>query len=462
MDKKNSWLKYSGHQLQELHRICESYKEFLDRGKTERECIQEILSLAGKAGFKDLDQVISDHEDLCPGDKVYRVFMNKTIVLYILGKNSPEEGMRILGAHIDSPRLDLKQVPLYEDTEMAYLDTHYYGGLKKFLWVTIPLALHGMVFKKDGSAVCVSIGEKETDPVFCITDLLIHLSSEQMEKKTRVAIEGENLDILIGSRPLEQEEKDAVKANILQILKEQYDIEEDDFLSAELEVVPAAKARDCGLDRSMIASYGQDDRACVYTSLRAFLDQTEVPEKTLCCLLVDKEEIGSKGATGMHSRFFENSTAELMNCMGSYSELTLRRCLANSSMLSCDVSAAFDPLYPKVYDKRNSAYFGHGLCFNKYTGARGKHYSNDANAEYVGQIRRIMDDADVTFQTCELGKIDAGGGGTIAYISARYGMNVIDSGVPVLNMHAPMEISSKADVYEAYRGYKAFLSAVAG
>ena len=459
MDKKNSWLKYSRKQQQELQQFCEGYKEFLNRGKTERECIQEIISLAGKAGFRDLDQIISSHGTLCPGDRVFRVFMNKTVVLYIIGKKSPEEGMQILGAHIDSPRLDLKQVPLYEDSELAYLDTHYYGGLKKYLWVTIPLAIHGVVSKKDGSTVCISIGEKEDDPVFCITDLLIHLSAEQMDKKTRVAIEGENLDVLIGSRPLAQEEKDAVKANILQILKETYDMEEEDFLSAELEVVPALKARDCGLDRSMIASYGQDDRACVYTSLQAFFDQTDVPEKTLCCLLVDKEEIGSVGATGMHSRFFENTTAELLNCMDAYNELALRRCLANSSMLSCDVSAAFDPLYPTVYEKRNSAYFGHGLCFNKYTGARGKSSSNDANAEYVGQIRRIMDEAGVSFQTCELGKIDVGGGGTIAFISARYGMNVIDSGVPVLNMHAPMEISGKADLYEAYRGYKAFLAA---
>ena len=381
--------------------------------------------------------------------------------------------MRILGAHIDSPRLDLKQNTLYEDTEMAYLDTHYYGGVKKYQWVTVPLALHGVVAKKDGSVVEISIGEKEDDPIFCITDLLIHLSAEQLEKKARLVIEGENLDVLFGSRPApkqaadsddcaakdKKDEKEAVKANILHLLKEQYGIEEEDFLSAELEVVPASKARDCGLDRSMIASYGQDDRVCAYTSARAILDQQDVPTVTMCCLLVDKEEIGSVGATGMQSRFFENTVAELMNSTGFYSELTLRRCLCNAKMLSSDVSAAYDPLYASAYERRNAAYFGHGLTFNKYTGARGKSGSNDANAEYIGWIRSVMDDAGVAWQTCELGKVDVGGGGTIAYISALYGMDVIDSGVAVLNMHAPMELSSKADVYEAYRGYRAFLEA---
>lgn len=477
MSKENVWNSYTQEQLLELTSLTEDYKAFLDAGKTERECVRKASQLAQKAGFQDLDEIIARGASLGPGDKVYRVCMKKSIALFILGTQPLEKGMRILGAHIDSPRLDLKQNTLYEDTEMAYLDTHYYGGVKKYQWVTVPLALHGVVAKKDGSVVEITIGEKDTDPIFCITDLLIHLSAEQLEKKARLVIDGENLDVLFGSRPAAAEksaddssktEKDgqtdkaageAVKENILHLLKDLYGIEEEDFLSAELEVVPAQKARDCGLDRSMIASYGQDDRVCAYTSLRAILDQQGVPETTMCCLLVDKEEIGSVGATGMQSRFFENTAAELMNCTGRYSELGLRRCLTSSKMLSSDVSAAYDPLYAGVYERRNAAYFGHGLTFNKYTGARGKSGSNDANAEYIGWIRAVMDSAAVSFQTCELGKVDAGGGGTIAYISALYGMDVIDSGVAVLNMHAPMEISSKADVYEAYRGYKAFLEA---
>ena len=397
-----------------------------------------------------------------PGDKVYACGMKKMLVLFQIGKQPLENGMRILGAHIDSPRLDLKQNPMYEDTELAYLDTHYYGGVKKYQWVTIPLAIHGVVAKKDGSVVEISIGEKEDDPVVFISDLLIHLAAEQMEKKAKVVIEGENLDILVGSRPISEKDetgktqKDAVKANILAILKEQYGMEEEDFLSAELEIVPAAKARDCGLDRSMIMAYGQDDRVCAYTSLEAQLD-VPVQERTTCCLLVDKEEIGSVGATGMRSHFFENTVAELMECAGDYSELKLRRCLSRSRMLSSDVSAAYDPLFASCFEKRNSAYFGHGLVFNKYTGSRGKGSSNDANAEYIAAIREMMDKHGVAFQTAELGKIDVGGGGTIAYITALYGMEVIDSGVAVLNMHAPQEVTSKTDVYEAYRGYCAFL-----
>ena len=371
------------------------------------------------------------------------------------------EGMRILGAHIDSPRLDLKQNPLYEDTELAYLDTHYYGGVKKYQWVTIPLAIHGVVAKKDGTVTEICIGEKEEDPVVFVSDLLIHLAGEQMEKKARVVIEGESLDILIGSRPLaevgeEEKQKEAVKENILSILREQYQIEEDDFLSAELEIVPADRARDCGLDRSMVMAYGQDDRVCAYTSLEAQLS-VDVQPYTCYCLLVDKEEIGSVGATGMQSRFFENTVAELMNCAGQYSELELRRCLSCSRMLSSDVSAAYDPLYASFFEKKNSAYFGKGLVFNKYTGSRGKNGSNDANAEYMAAIRSMMDKHHVAFQTAELGKVDVGGGGTIAYISALYGMNVIDSGVAVLNMHSPMEVTSKADLYEAWKGYRAFL-----
>ena len=460
--KDNAWLSYSEEQKAELEALSGRYKKFLDAGKTERECATEAIRLARAAGYVSLEEVQEAGKTLQPGDKVYACGMKKMLVLFQIGKQPLENGLRILGAHIDSPRLDLKQNPMYEDTELAYLDTHYYGGVKKYQWVTIPLAIHGVVAKKDGSVVEISVGEKEEDPVVFISDLLIHLAGEQLEKKAKVVIEGENLDILFGSRPATEKDedgktpKDAVKANILALLKEQYDIEEDDFLSAELEIVPAAKARDCGLDRSMIMAYGQDDRVCAYTSLEA---QLAVPmqERTTCCLLVDKEEIGSVGATGMQSRFFENTVAELMECVGDYSELKLRRCLSRSRMLSSDVSAAYDPLFASCFEKRNSAYFGHGLVFNKYTGARGKSSSNDANAEYIGAIRAMMDKHGVAFQTAELGKIDVGGGGTIAYITALYGMEVIDSGVAVLNMHAPQEVTSKTDVYEAYRGYCAFL-----
>ena len=460
--KENAWLSYSEEQKAELEALAGRYRKFLDAGKTERECAAEAIRLARAAGYVSLEEVQEAGKKLEPGDKVYACGLKKMLVLFQIGKQPLENGMRILGAHIDSPRLDLKQNPMYEDTELAYLDTHYYGGVKKYQWVTIPLAIHGVVAKKDGSVVEISIGEKEDDPVVFISDLLIHLAAEQMEKKAKVVIEGENLDILVGSRPISEKDetgktqKDAVKANILAILKEQYGMEEEDFLSAELEIVPAAKARDCGLDRSMIMAYGQDDRVCAYTSLEAQLD-VPVQERTTCCLLVDKEEIGSVGATGMRSHFFENTVAELMECAGDYSELKLRRCLSRSRMLSSDVSAAYDPLFASCFEKRNSAYFGHGLVFNKYTGSRGKGSSNDANAEYIAAIREMMDKHGVAFQTAELGKIDVGGGGTIAYITALYGMEVIDSGVAVLNMHAPQEVTSKTDVYEAYRGYCAFL-----
>ena len=460
--KENAWLSYSEEQKAELEALAGRYRKFLDAGKTERECAAEAIRLARAAGYVSLEEVQEAGKKLEPGDKVYACGMKKMLVLFQIGKQPLENGMRILGAHIDSPRLDLKQNPMYEDTELAYLDTHYYGGVKKYQWVTIPLAIHGVVAKKDGSVVEISIGEKEDDPVVFISDLLIHLAAEQMEKKAKVVIEGENLDILVGSRPISEKDetgktqKDAVKANILAILKEQYGMEEEDFLYAELEIVPAAKARDCGLDRSMIMAYGQDDRVCAYTSLEAQLD-VPVQERTTCCLLVDKEEIGSVGATGMRSHFFENTVAELMECAGDYSELKLRRCLSRSRMLSSDVSAAYDPLFASCFEKRNSAYFGHGLVFNKYTGSRGKGSSNDANAEYIAAIREMMDKHGVAFQTAELGKIDVGGGGTIAYITALYGMEVIDSGVAVLNMHAPQEVTSKTDVYEAYRGYCAFL-----
>lgn len=460
MERKNAWKNYDEQQLAGLEALAREYRKFLDNGKTERECVSESVKLAKAAGYRDLDEVIAAGEGLKAGDKVYAVNMKKNIALFHIGTGSMEQGLRILGAHIDSPRLDLKQNPLYEDTEMALLDTHYYGGIKKYQWVTIPLALHGVVAKKDGSVIELSIGEKEDDPVLCISDLLIHLAGKQMDKKATEVIEGENLDVLVGSRPLTgkdgEEIKDAVSAYVLDLLKKEYDIEEEDFLSAEIEIVPADKARDCGLDRSMIMAYGHDDRICAYTSLVAMLE-AETQEKTLCCLLVDKEEIGSVGATGMQSAFFENTVAEVMNCMGVYSELMVRRCLRNSVMLSSDVSAAYDPGYAAFFEKKNAAYFGRGLVLNKYTGARGKSGSNDANAEYVAKIRRIFDDNGVAFQTAELGKVDIGGGGTIAYISALYGMDVIDSGVALLNMHAPQEIASKADIYEAKKGYAAFL-----
>ena len=393
------------------------------------------------------------------GDRVYANNMGKGMALFVIGKESMEKGMNILGAHIDSPRLDLKQDPLYEDTDFAMLDTHYYGGIKKYQWVTLPLALHGVIAKKDGTVVKVNVGDKPGDPVFGVSDLLIHLSGEQLEKKAAKVIEGENLDLLIGSIPMQTEDekvKEKVKANIMNLLSKEYGIEEEDFLSAEIEVVPAGEARDYGFDRSMIMGYGHDDRVCAYPSFEAML-VSENPEITSVCLLVDKEEIGSVGASGMQSRFFENTVAEVMAAAGSYSELALRRALANSKVLSSDVSAAFDPNFPSVMTKRNTAYFGKGLVFNKYTGSRGKGGSNDANAEYIGKLRNIMDTNEVSFQTAELGKVDQGGGGTIAYILANYGMNVIDSGVPVLNMHAPWEIISKVDLYEAYRGYIAFL-----
>ncbi|MCD7981707.1 MAG: aminopeptidase [Clostridiales bacterium] len=468
MERKNAWEKYSEEELGRVFDFAEEYRAFLSACKTERECVTELTARAAAAGFTDLKDVIEQGIVLKPGDRVFADNQGKNLALFVIGSRSMEEGMNILGAHIDSPRLDLKQNPLYEDTGMALLDTHYYGGVKKYQWVTIPLALHGVIAKKDGSVVQVNVGEKPGDPVFGISDLLIHLSSAQMEKKTAKAIEGEDLNILIGSIPMqvsengdekEKEKKKRVQENILRILKEQYDIEEEDFLSAEIEVVPAGEARDYGFDRSMIMGYGHDDRVCAYPSFAAMLE-VSAPERTSACLLVDKEEIGSVGATGMHSRFFENIVAEVMNACGDYSELKLRRALQNSCALSSDVSAAFDPNYPGVMEKKNAAYFGKGLVFNKYTGSRGKSGSNDAGAEYVAQVRGIMDKGNVNFQTAELGKVDAGGGGTIAYILGNYNMQVIDSGVAVLNMHAPWEIISKADLWEAKRGYGEFLKYV--
>ena len=456
MKRENAWKKYGREELKELDSLCEDYREFLNKGKTERECVKEIVKAVKKARSVDINDIIDEKKKLKPGSKVYAVWMNKTVALFNIGTKDIEKGMNILGAHIDSPRMDVKQNPLYEKEGFAYLDTHYYGGIKKYQWVTLPLAIHGVVAKKNGNVVDINIGEDKNDPVFCVTDLLIHLAGNQMEKKASKVIEGEELDILFGSIPLKDTEKEAVKANVLELIKDKYGMKEEDFISAELEVVPAGKARDCGIDRSMILAYGQDDRVCAYTSLVAMIEADKV-EKTTCCLLTDKEEIGSVGATGMQSHFFENTVAEIINALTDYSELKLRRCLASSRMLSSDVSAGYDPTFASAFDKNNAAIFGEGMVFNKFTGARGKSGSNDANAEYVAEVRRIFDDHQVAFQTAELGKVDVGGGGTIAYIAALYGMNVIDSGVAVLSMHAPWEVTSKADIYEAKKAYKAFL-----
>lgn len=455
-EKKNAWLKYDSHAKNEIFEFCEGYKNYLSVAKTERECIHEAIRLAEEKGYKNLNDLIKNNETLKPGDKVYVNNKDKTLALYLIGKDSIENGMRIIGSHVDSPRLDLKQNPLYEDSDLALMDTHYYGGVKKYQWVALPLALHGIVVKKDGTKINVVIGEDDNDPVLGISDLLIHLSANQLQKKANEVIEGEDLNVLVGNMPLEGAEKNAVKENILLLLKDKYDFEEEDFISAEFEIVPAGKARDLGLDKSMVIGYGQDDRICAYTSLMALLEVENV-EKTSVILLVDKEEVGSIGATGMHSRFFENSLAEVMDRMGQYSELRLKRALQNSLMLSADVTAAFDPNYPSVCEKKNTAYFGRGLVFSKYTGARGKSGCNDANPEFIAWLRKIMDKNNISYQTAELGKVDQGGGGTIAYILAQYNMEVIDCGVALQNMHAPWEVSSKVDIYETKNGYKAFL-----
>ncbi len=462
MERPNAWKTYDADRLAELERITDDYREFISDNKTEREVCTSAIKLAQAAGYADLADCVRGERPLHPGDKVYAVNRGKSLLLAVIGREGLEAGVNILGAHIDSPRLDVKQNPLDEKDGLAYLDTHYYGGIKKYQWVTLPLAIHGVVAKKDGSVVDVRVGEDPADPVFVITDILPHLGREQAEKKAGDFIDGEMLDLLVGSRPLVVEEGDdaadrPVASYFLSIVADKLGCDEEDFLSAELEIVPAGRARDMGADRSMILGYGQDDRVCAYTSLLAQL-ACEAPERTAVTLLVDKEEIGSVGATGMTSRFFENTMAEILELAGVEGGLALRRCLANSRMLSSDVSAAFDPSFPSVFEKKNAALLGHGLAFNKFTGARGKSGSNDADAEYVAYIRRVMDEGDVRFQTCELGKVDAGGGGTIAYILAEYGMQVIDCGVPVLSMHAPWEATSKADVYEAYRGYQAFLA----
>ncbi len=451
MYNKNAWTGYSEEELSKVMDFANGYKRFLSKGKTEREIVKLATKEAEEHGFKN----IKDLKSLKAGDKVYATNKGKNIALFVIGKKDIEEGLRVLGAHIDSPRLDIKQNPLYEQNNFALLDTHYYGGIKKYQWVTIPLCLVGVVCKKDGTVVDINIGDNEGDPVFGISDLLIHLSADQMQKKAASVIEGENLDLTLGSIPLKDGDKESVKANILKILKEKYDIEEEDFLSAEIEVLPAGPARDYGLDRSMVAGYGHDDKVCAYSSMEAVIDAGEC-EYTTCAILVDKEEIGSVGATGAQSKWFENIIAELINLQTSYNDLKLRHAFENTLMLSSDVSAGFDPLFASVNDPKNSAYLGNGIVFNKYTGARGKSGCNDAMPEYFAKIRQVMDDAKVHFQTAELGKVDQGGGGTIAYILGNYNMNVIDAGIAVLNMHAPMEIISKADLYEAYKAYIAF------
>lgn len=451
MYAKNTWEKYKDN-LNEVMEYNEGYKDYISKNKTERACVKDSIRLAKEKGFKPLDSF----ETLKPGDKVYVNNRDKNIALFVIGNKPLTEGMRILGAHIDSPRMDLKQNPLYESEGFVLADTHYYGGVKKYQWVTIPLSLYGVVAKKDGTVVDVVIGEDDNDPVVGISDLLIHLAADQLDKKAAKVIEGENLDVTLGNMPLAGEEKNAVKANILKLLKDKYDIEEEDFVSAEIEVVPSGKARDYGLDRSMIAGYGHDDRVCAYTSLTAILDM-DVCDYTCCTILVDKEEIGSVGATGAHSLFFENTIGEMLVKMGIDSFVQTRLTLSRSKMLSSDVSAGVDPLYVSVNDKKNAAYLGNGIVFNKYTGARGKSGSNDASAEYVARIRAVMDESKIHYQTAELGKVDQGGGGTIAYILGNYNMDVIDAGIAVLNMHAPMEIVSKVDVYETYQAYKAFL-----
>lgn len=462
MERPNAWKDYTAEQLDELHCLCEGYKAYISDNKTERECCATAVSLAEEAGYVDLAAKIAAGEALKPGDKVYAVNRGKALMLVNMGTDPLEQGVNILGAHIDSPRLDVKQNPLEEKSDLLTLDTHYYGGIKKYQWVTVPLAIHGVIAKKDGTVVPVAVGEDPEDPVFCVSDLLIHLAGEQLTKEASKVIEGEMLDVLVGGRPVcvkegeESEDKDLVKRGVLAILEEQLGIDEEDLLSAELEVVPAGAARDLGFDRSMILGYGQDDRSCAYTSLVAQLDVKEV-KRTSVCLLVDKEEIGSVGATGMRSRFFEDTLAEVLELAGVHGELALRRCLRESDMLSSDVSAGYDPTFASAFEAKNASYLGRGLTFNKFTGGRGKSGSNDADAEYVAKVRRVMDEGGVHFQTAELGRVDVGGGGTIAYILALYGMSVIDCGVPVLSMHSPWEITSKADIYEAYRGYCSFL-----
>ena len=457
MDRTNAWKVYKKAELIKVEQLADAYKRFLDQGKTERECAKQAVDALKKAGYIALEDAIAAGKTLKPGDKIYVNQMGKAVLSFLIGRKPLETGMNIVGAHIDSPRVDLKQNPFYEDSDFALADTHYYGGIKKYQWVARELALHGVVIKKDGTEIPVCIGEKDDDPVVGISDLLIHLSQEQMGKKLSEAITGENLDIMLAGKPLAGEEKEPVKAQLLKILKDEYGIEEEDFISAEIEAVPAGKARDFGLDRSMIMAYGHDDRVCAFAELSAILALKGIPESTCCGMLVDKEEIGSVGATGMQANYLENAVAEILELMGETGSLKVRRALRNSRMLSCDVSAGFDPLYASAFEKKNAAYLGRGVCYTKFTGRGGKSGSNDANPEFIAKLRRIMDDNHVCWQTAELGRVDLGGGGTIAYICALYGMEVIDSGVAVLNMHAPMEIISKADLYESAKAYQAFM-----
>ncbi|MBE5767214.1 MAG: aminopeptidase [Clostridiales bacterium] len=457
MDRKNAWSSYSDTDKQALEAISARYIDYISRAKTERECVKVAIELAEAKGYVNMKDVIAAGGTAKPGDRLYMDCMGKSLMLFIVGEESLEKGFNILGAHVDSPRIDVKQNPLYEDSDFAYLDTHYYGGIKKYQWVTLPLAIHGVVVKKDGTMVDVCIGEDDNDPVFSITDLLIHLAGDQMGKSARDVISGEQLDLMVGSIPLTEDDKSSVKDNVMKIMTEKYGFEEEDFLSAELEIVPAGKAREMGFDRSMIFGYGHDDRVCAYAQLEAMFAIEGVPAKTCSCILADKEEIGSVGATGMRAKYFENAVAELMALKGEYSELAMRRSLANCKMLSCDVSAGFDPAFGGQFERKNTAFLGKGVCYNKFTGSGGKSGSNDANPEFIAQLRKIMDDNNIHWQTAELGRVEAGGGGTIAYICALYGMEVIDSGVAVLNMHAPWEIISKADLFEACKAYKAFV-----
>lgn len=456
MERKNCWNEYSKKQLKELEEYSKSYMDFMNQAKTERECVDTIVNMVEADGFQDISKLIRDKKKVKAGDKVYATWMNKCMVLFRIGQEPMEKGMNILASHIDSPRLDVKPNPLYEDNGIAYLDTHYYGGIKKYQWVTIPLAIHGVVMKKDGTTVEICIGEDEDDPVVFISDLLPHIAQEQMTKTADVLFKGEALDVVFGNMPLKDEEKEPVKANVLKLLKDYYEMEEEDFLSAELEIVPAGKPREAGIDRSMIMAYGQDDKVCAYAALHALMT-AEAPKRTSMVILADKEEIGSEGATGMTSKFYENMVCEVMNLMGEYSELAFRRGMAASNLFSADVSSAYDPMFADAFEKKNVAYLGKGLVFNKVTGARGKSGANDANAEYIGKIRALMDDNKVNYQMAEMGRVDLGGSGTVSYILAEYAMNVIDCGTAVMNMHAPFEVTSKADVYETMRAYKAFL-----
>ena len=459
MERKNMWEHYTEEQERELEELAVRYRKCLDQSKTERECVTLSIAMAEENGYQNIEDCIREGVTLKAGDKVYAQYMKKTLALFHIGTKPLTEGMNILGAHVDSPRLDVKQNPLYEDTQMAYLDTHYYGGVKKYQWVTIPLAIHGVVVKKDGTVVPVVIGEKEDDPVFVISDLLIHLSQDQLEKKARIVIEGEGLDLLIGTKPVknaDKDEKEKVRAWVVCYLKEAYDIEEEDFISAELEIVPSGKSWDCGFDRSRILGYGQDDKVCAYAAIHALLHAKKLA-RTSVVMLTEKEEIGSYGATGMTSHFYENALAEIMNLTGEYSSLKFRRAMAASNLLSADVSSVFDPMFADSFEQKNVAYLGGGLVFNKVTGARGKSGANDANAEYLGALRGLLDEKEVTYQYAEYGRIDLGGSGTISHILAEYAMNVVDCGTAVMNMHAPYEVTSKVDVYETMRGYRAFL-----